>query len=151
MRTIAGLALLLVACGGSPEPKAADAPMTTAKPAAASQAGTTAQRVPISHLERAQVKLAIGKGLGVFLRNLSVDDYPVMKEGRFYGFRLKSLNPDWAIDLRPGDVVIRVNGQVIERPEQADAAMRSLEKAAALKIEYERDGKAQTLEIPIRD
>ena len=83
--------------------------------------------------------------------NVMVEDYPAMKEGRFYGFRLKALNPDWAIDLRPGDVIVRVNGQVIEHPEEADAALRSLEKAAALKIDYERDGKMKTLELPIVD
>ena len=61
------------------------------------------------------------------------------------------LNADWAVDLRPGDVITRVNGHTIEHPEDADAAMRSLEKAPSLKVDYERDGKLRTLEIPIVD
>ena len=51
----------------------------------------------------------------------------------------------------PGDVVTRVNGIVPEHPEEADAALRSLEKAPALKVEFEREGKAKTLELPIVD
>ena len=66
-------------------------------------------------------------------------------------FKLKTINPDWAIDLRPGDVITRVNGQAIEHPEEADAALRSLEKAPSLKVDYEREGKPRTLELPIVD
>lgn len=142
--------LFVVACGGSPEPKAAQAPKTSTTSAATppADADRTA-RPPIARLKRTDVKLAIDKGLGVLLQNIMVEDYPAMKEGRFYGFRLKALNPDWTVDLKPGDVIVRVNGQIIERPEHADAALRSLEKAPALKIDYEREGKMRTLELPI--
>ncbi len=151
MRSIAVLALLAVAaCGGSPEPKTAEAPKTSTT-GASTPAAAAATRAPIAQLRRGEVKSAIGRGLGVFLQNVSVDDYPVMKDGRFHGFRLKAINPDWAIDLRPGDVITRVNGQPIEHPEEADAALRSLEKAPALKVDYERDGKPRTLELPIVD
>lgn len=140
--------ILLAACGGSPEPKAAEAPKTSTTGATAP---VTSARAPITKLERREVKAAIGRGLGVFLQNVSVEDYPVMKDGRFYGFKLKAIHPDWVIDLRPGDVITRVNGQPIEHPEEADAALRSLEKAPALKVDYERDGKPRTLELPIVD
>lgn len=151
MRTLLAAAMLaLVACGGSPEPKTAAAPSTSTTGASTpSSEGTPAPRSPA--LRRAQVIRTIDAGLGVFLQNVAFDDYPVMKNGRFYGFRLKALNPSWAVDLKPGDVVTRINGQTIEHPEEADAALRSLEKAASLKIDYERDGKPRTLEIPIVD
>jgi len=74
-----------------------------------------------------------------------------MHEGKFHGFKIKSINPDWNVDIKPGDVITRVNGIVPEHPEEADAALRSLEKAASLKIDYERDGKPRTLELPIVD
>jgi type II secretory pathway component PulC len=148
----AAFALFAFACGGSPEPKNADAPKASTTSASTAPASDPMKaRAPITQLKRADVKLAIDKGLGVFLQNVMVEDYPAMKEGRFYGFRLKALNPDWAIDLRPGDVIVRVNGQVIEHPEEADAALRSLEKAASLKVDYEREGKMRTLELPIVD
>lgn len=143
--------IFLVGCGGSPEPKAAEAPKTSTTSAATPPPDGTATRAPIAQLKRADVKLAINKGLGVLLQNIMVEDYPAMKDGRFYGFRLKALSPAWAVDLKPGDVIVRVNGQVIEHPEEADAALRSLEKAPALKIEYEREGRMRTLELPIVD
>jgi type II secretory pathway component PulC len=129
-------ALFVVACGGSPEPKTAEAPKTSTTSANPASSDPAMQRAPVTQLKRADVM---------------VEDYPAMKDGRFYGFRLKALNPDWAVDLRPGDVIVRVNGQVIEHPEEADAALRSLEKAPALKIDYEREGKMRSLEIPIVD
>lgn len=144
------LTLLAGACGGSPEPKTADAPKAATTSASTSPPSDPLKsRAPVTQLKRADVKMAIDRGLGVFLQNVMVEDYPAMKEGRFYGFRLKALNPDWAVDLRPGDVIVRVNGQIIEHPEEADAALRSLEKAGSLKIDYEREGKLKTLELPI--
>lgn len=141
----------LFACGGSPEPKAAESPKTSTTSAATPPPDGAVTRAPITRLKRADVKLAIDKGLGVLLQNIMVEDYPAMKDGRFYGFRLKTLNPAWAVDLKPGDVIVRVNGHVIEHPEEADAALRSLEKAASLRIDYEREGKMRTLELPIVD
>ena len=152
MRHAVLFALLAVACGGSPEPKNAESPKTSTTSASTPPPSDPLKaRAPITQLRRADVKLAIDRGLGVFLQNVMVEDYPAMKDGRFYGFRLKALNPDWALDLRPGDVIVRVNGQVIEHPEEADAALRSLEKAPSLKIDYEREGKMRTLELPIVD
>jgi type II secretory pathway component PulC len=153
-RSLVVLALpFFVACGGgAPEPKTAEAPKTSTTGASAPPMDVGAPaRAPITQLKRAAVKTAIGQGLGVLLQNVQVDDYPAMKDGRFQGFKLKALNPDWAVDLRPGDVIMRVNGQSIEHPEEADAALRSLEKAASLKIDYEREGKPRSLEIPIVD
>jgi type II secretory pathway component PulC len=116
----------------------------------AGAAGAEAPK-PVTSLRRARVKEAIAQGLGAFLQNVTVDDWPVMQEGKFHGFKIKTINPEWGVDLRPGDVVTRVNGIVPEHPEEADAALRSLEKAASLKVDFERDGKAKTLELPIVD
>lgn len=148
MRSFAVLAVALAACGGAPSPNAGGAPKTSTTGASTTAPATAA---PVTKLERAKVKAAIGRGLGVLLQNVAVDDYPVLANGRFKGFRLKALNPDWAVDLRPGDVILRVNGQPIEHPEEADAALRALEKAPSLKIDLERDGKPRTLELPIVD
>lgn len=124
----------------SPSPQAT-APTTTA---AAVAPRTTA-------IKRSQIKQTIGKGLGYFLQNVTVEDYPAMKANKFYGWKLRSVNAELGVDLRPGDVVTKVNGLPIEHPEEADAAMRSLEKAPSLRVDFERDGKPQTLELPITD
>ena len=145
----ATLVLFAAACGGSkPPPNTANA----AQPASTETAAPApAAPKPITSLKRAAVKATIAQGLGAFLRNVSVEDWPVMHDGKFYGFKIRTINPDWGVDLKPGDVVTRVNGIVPERPEQADAALRSLDKAATLKVDFERDGKAKTLELPIVD
>ncbi len=138
--------LLATACGeATPPPKAPEtAPARAAEPPAP-------KPVAITSLKRAAVKETIAQGLGVFLQNVTVEDWPVMHDGKFHGFKIRALNPDWLLDLKPGDVVTRVNGIVPEHPEEADQALRSLEKAKSLKVEYEREGKAKTLEIPIVD
>ena len=152
-RFVAVLALPLaaVACGGSSPP-----PATAQAKAPAASAVETAEPAPSAApaaLTRAQVREAIKRGVGAFLNasQLTFDDWPVMQAGRFHGFRLRSIRADLGLDLKPGDVLLSVNGMPIERPEQADAAMRSLEKATALRVDYERDGAPRVIEIPIVD
>lgn len=142
------LVLFATACGGGDKPKDAHDVATTPAPSAAPVA-TPAQ--PVTALKRAAVKETIARGLGAFLQNVAVEDWPVMHEGKFHGFKIRSINTTWGVDLKPGDVVTRVNGIVPEHPEEADAALRSLEKAASLKVDFEREGKAKTLELPIVD
>ena len=145
IRTAFALALVLTACGGSATPPPAKSAAT------ATDIPAPSAPKPITALKRADVRGAITQGLGVFLQNVSVDDYPVMQNGKFYGFKIKELNPEWSVDLRPGDVVTRINGVVPERPDDADSAFRSLDKATALKVDFEREGKPRTLELPIVD
>lgn len=139
-------ASLVFGCGGSsPPPVAAPAP----KPVEAAVAAAPA--TPPSSLKRSAVKQTIQRGVGAFLQNVTVADWPAMKDGKFHGWTIKSIRADWGVDLKPGDVVTRVNGMPIERPEEADAALRSLEKAKSVRIEYERSGQPKTLELPIVD
>jgi type II secretory pathway component PulC len=143
--------LASVACGETPPAKTAQ---SAATPAASDAAPTTtAAAVPAktTSLRRSQVKQGIARGLGYFLQNVTVEDYPVMRGNKFYGFKIRAINAELGVDLQPGDVVTRVNGMSIEHPEEADAAMRALEKAPALRVELERDGKPRTLELPITE
>ena len=146
---VLGLSVAFPACGEAPPAKSAQT--STAAPATAP---TTTAAVVVERttaLRRSQVKQTIGKGLGYFLQNVTVEDYPVMKGGKFHGFKIRAISAELGVDLRPGDVVTRVNGMPIEHPEEADAAMRALEKAPALRVDYERGGKPQVLELPIRE
>jgi type II secretory pathway component PulC len=156
MRTAHALSLCLVtlataACGGAqPAARSANADGDLSDPAPAAAPTTTAAVTEkVTSLSRAQVRFMIRSGLGVFFQNVALDDFPVMQNNKFHGFKIRAMNPAWSVDLRPGDVVTRVNGMPIEHPEEADAAMRALEKAPALKIDYERDGKAAVFELPI--
>jgi type II secretion system protein C len=150
---VAALSLLssVAACGGAtattklaktPEPTT---PAPPDKPAPAAD-----DRV----LRRSVVRSVVKGGLGLFLQRVTLDDQPVTKDGRFHGFRIAAL-PDAAlwrgVDLRPGDVIVRVNGMPIEHPEEALEAFRSLEVASELRVAYERDGVGRELSFPILD
>ena len=141
--------LASVACGETPPAKSAESAATAPEAAPT----TTAAAVPpkTTSLHRSAVKAGIVRGLGYFLQNVTVEDYPVMRGNKFYGFKVKAISAELGVDIQPGDVVTRVNGMSIEHPEDADAAMRSLEKASALKVDFERDGKPRTLELPITE
>ncbi len=131
------------ACGGAPPAK------TLQKSAAPAPSVSAA---PLSSLRRSGVKQRIAQGLGYFLQEVAVEDYPVIVGGKFRGFKIKAIAADWGgVDLRPGDVVTAVNGMSIEHPEDADAAFRSLEKAKGLRVDFDREGKPRTLDLPIVD
>ena len=144
------VALSFFACGESPPAKAPEGTSPAARVAApTTTASATLEKTTALH--RTQVKQTIAKGLGYFLQGVAVEDYPVMTGGKFHGFKIKAITGDWGVDLRPGDVITRVNGMTIEHPEEADAALRSLDKAQALRVDFDRDGKPLTLELPIVD
>jgi type II secretory pathway component PulC len=142
--SLAGAAL---ACGESPPARSA---VAAASPTTAPPTTTTVAPLTTS-LRRSQVKQAIGRGVGYFLQNVELDELPAMKGSRFYGWKLRGVSAELGVDLRPGDVVTGVNGLPLEHPEEADAALRALDKAPALRVDFEREGKPQTLILPITD
>ncbi|HZU83450.1 MAG TPA: hypothetical protein VE987_11060 [Polyangiaceae bacterium] len=100
------------------------------------------------------MQAALAQGLGAFLQHVELDDTPVRVGGRFHGFRIAALRGAdfWAgIDLKPGDVVTRVNGLPIERPEQAQTAFEALASASELRVSFERDGQPHELVLSIVD
>jgi S1-C subfamily serine protease len=159
-RSPVGLVALLVlmtlaACGGSgPATKGAVKPATPADVAPAPKPVATTSAPSERSLRRSAVRSVVKGGLGLFLQRAALDDQPVMKEGHFYGFRIAALHdPEfWSgVDLRPGDVITRVNGMPIEHPEEALEAFHSLEVASELRVAYDRDGAARELAYTILD
>lgn len=113
--------------------------------------GKAVVKRPITSLKRAEVNATLRDGVGYFLQNVMVEEWPVMRDGKFHGFKIQTINEAWGIDLKVGDVVTRVNGVVPEKPDDAEVVLRSLEKATALKVDYERNGMPRVLELPIVD
>jgi type II secretory pathway component PulC len=149
---LGALAVTLCQCGGATPAPSEPAPGASAKPAAPS--AVVAPPASDHRLKRSAVHAAIAQGLGAFLQHVDLDDAPVRVGGRFRGFRIAALRDAafWSgIDLKPGDVVTRVNGFPIERPEQAQTAFESLEVASELRVSYERDGEPRELVYPIVD
>lgn len=134
------------ACAGSS--RQADAPLISVE-----RERSRAERPPEpKRLERAEVERAVADGLGQFLQHVSVE--ASVTDGVFQGFRILELRPPaaWAgVDLREGDVVTRINGQPIERPEQAYAVFVGLKRADRVVVSYLRGGQPGELVIPIVD
>ena len=82
-------------------------------------------------LRRVSLLRVLDAGLPRWLQGVEGDR--VLAKRRFQGWLVKSIHPDdpcyQDLDLRPGDVVQKVNGKSIERPEQAFAVVESLRTA----------------------
>ncbi|MEO6599816.1 MAG: serine protease [Polyangiaceae bacterium] len=140
------LGLLAVGCGADPLPPAA-APRVVAK---ASVARPAAPRPPQGALFRDDVNALIDQGFPQFLQRVEVE--PRLVEGQFRGWTIVNLSPSdfWSnVDLRPGDIVTRVNDLPIERETEAFDAFESLKGATDLRVTFQRDGKSRLLEYKI--
>jgi type II secretory pathway component PulC len=77
------------------------------------------------------------------------------EQGRFRGWVVRRLYPGdpchQMVDLRPGDVVVRVNGRSIERDRQAHEIFTELRVAPGLVVEIVRAGTARKITLPIVD
>lgn len=151
--------LSIVACGASTPPAHSadqDARDSHVDPIKAEATASTSNpdAAPSSTLHRADVHRVVAKGLGAFLSRVSLDDHPAQTpDGKFVGFRIAALQGNsWkGVDLKPGDIVTKVNGFPIERPEQALEVFQSLDVASELRVGVERDGVPRELRYAIVD
>jgi len=138
-------------CGGAtaePEP-------TTPSPTVAESEPVPAYESPVTSgtILRAELTPILDAGLGRFLQGVVTE--PRLEEGDFVGFEIVSLYPDdphfAQLGLQPGDVVTKVNGRSIERPEHAIEVWSSLRVASQLLVEYLHEGEARELRFEIVD
>nr|AYM54426.1 hypothetical protein [Phaselicystis flava] len=138
------LAVVGAGCAGETQVQVA-APAPAAKPAAAKPAAAAPGRVTRAEVDRVLTQMGPA---WIFRRVLREETFD--KEGRFAGWRLTGLPQEWiGIDLKPGDVVTKVNGSALETPDQAWEAWKSVAKLKEIRIQLERGGKAQEVVIPI--
>ncbi|HEX2673819.1 MAG TPA: serine protease [Polyangiaceae bacterium] len=137
---------LLIGCGAAPEP-----PPAAPKPVAqAPVVAPAAQRPPQGALYREDVNALLARGFPEFLQHVDVE--PRLVDGQFRGWSIVQLNPSefWSgVDLKPGDIVTRVNDLPIERETEAFDAFESLKKSDALRVAFQRDGQSRLLEYKI--
>ena len=104
-------------------------------------------------LARAEVDRFMANGPQWFIRQ--VDMEPARLADRFVGYRLQRFFDGDArfarVDLKVGDVVLRVNGMPIGRPEQFMKAWGELKVAKELAVEYVRGGLQRELRWEIRE
>ncbi|MCP4603816.1 MAG: hypothetical protein GY847_25410 [Proteobacteria bacterium] len=78
---------------------------------------------------------------------------PVFEKGKFVGFRITEFThgtPE-AIDIRTGDVILRINGRMVERPEVYFEIFQELKVAGEISFELLRNGEEQTITYPVVD
>jgi type II secretory pathway component PulC len=148
----------LLACGGARPARSASETQTasSSSPTVASASDTppaaTARRP--GPLTRSEADALVAQGLGAWLARVRVA--PVFQTGHFVGFRLEAARDldAWhaaGADVRVGDVIQRVNGIRMERPEQALWAFERLRIAQAIEVQLLRDGSTVTVRSPIVD
>jgi type II secretory pathway component PulC len=141
------LLTMLVGCGAAPaQPPAA--PKVAAKPA--QRAKAEAPRPPKGALFREDVNAVIDSGFPQFLQRIEVE--PRLVDGQFRGWSIVNLSPRdfWTgVDLKPGDIVTRVNDLPIERETEAFDVFESLKEADTLRVSFQRDGQSRLLEYRI--
>jgi hypothetical protein len=133
---------LSTALTGLPEPEGS-------APVSEPPAGDNLGRDPYSGtINRAGLVTIVDQGLGRFLGRLKLA--PVVQKGQFVGFGVTGIDPTWGdVGLRPGDVILRVNGQPIERPEQAMSVFETLRVVSEIAVELTRDGVPATLRFRV--
>jgi hypothetical protein len=99
-------------------------------------------------LTREGLVAILDQGLGRFLQHVKLE--PSMETGKFRGFRVAAIDPAWqGVGIQSGDVITRVNGHPIERPEQALTAFESLRTASEVKVDLTRAGVAESVRYRI--
>lgn len=143
--TVSFVALAMIAgCGGA-------APEThTVAPVAALPPPPVEVHEPV--IQRAALDAVLDQGLGAFLGRVTTA--PSLDGNRFVGFQVVELRDATlfeGVDLQPGDVIVSVNGQSIERPDDAFTAWTGLRVASEITVAVLRDGARRDLRFPIVD
>ena len=104
-------------------------------------------------IPRAELAKVLDASPGYFLQHVQTE--PRFAHGRFAGWRVVSFFPGDArfagIDLQAGDVVTRINGKPIEKPEQFMTVWTELRTSKELVVDVERAGAARKLRWTIAD
>ena len=103
-------------------------------------------------IKRSELRKMHARGAGAFIRQVSL--HPVMdRNRRFIGFSIERMfwnAPGFPkIGIKVGDIVLKVTGLSIARPEQFMQVWNELPKIPELVIEYLRQGRRHILRIPI--
>lgn len=131
--------------------------MQAAQPSADGTAEATQAVLPdqleAGQISRGSLNVVLAGGVGRFLARLRAE--PRLDAGRFVGWRLTSFADGDATlragVLQPGDTVLRVNGQSIERPEQFKDLWDSMATSSDLVLQIERAGKQSEVRYRIVD
>lgn len=137
------------AVAAEPEPLAAAA----ASPARTAPEATCTAFARPGVIRRSAIRRAVDAGLGQWLGGVEIEAR--VGKGRFQGWVVRRLHPDdpcyQQVDIQAGDVVTRVNGKSVEKPEQANEVFTALRTAPAIVVDLQRGGAAHKVKLAIAD
>jgi type II secretory pathway component PulC len=109
---------------------------------------------PVASLTRAMLREALAHGPARVLAAMEFAERPVFRNGRFLGLRLLARHDTGAsrelFDVRPGDVILTVNGVAPRTPEDLARAARVVLDANAVEVSLLRDGAPVLVQVPVR-
>ncbi len=115
---------------------------------AATRTGTDAPATEApGTLTRKALDETLAAGPGAFLGKVRVR--AVAEKSVFRGWVIVALWPGADVELAPGDVVKRLNGRTLERPDDVSALWDTLRQAREIVVEYERGGEPRVLRVPV--
>lgn len=148
-----------------PEPVASevdhgDMPMDEAiqasEPLEANAAPATGPTRPENTIFRSELGRATHGGKPAYLL-AQLGPEPYRPGNRFIGWKITSVWPDDPdlcgvdCDLASGDIILSVNGNTLERPDQLSALMSDIAKVDSLRVKTLRDGKMRDRTYQIAD
>ncbi len=149
-RPLLALPVLLAGLAACARPQPANEPLNDPALAAKMAAAAKGPKAPPGHLLRDEVDQVLTQIGPAWVFRRVMREEVIKKDGKFAGWRVTGLPEEWTgIDLRPGDVVTRINGLALETPDAAWDAWKSVAKYPALKVSITRDGTNRELTIPI--
>lgn len=127
---------------------ASDPPRPQAPAAAPETPEPVEPALPPGSLSRKRVDAVLKEGPPWLLSRVQVEE--VLRKGAFVGWRVVSLPASWeGSGVRTGDVVTRVNGLGLEKPDDFFAVWTNIAQAKEVRLAIERDGKPEELAMPI--
>ena len=153
--TLAVLALTAVACGGAAqkndqiEETPLMPPQDETTSAETAEAPAPASGAHPGEIRRGDLTAILDRGPGAVLA--MVETEPHRENGQFVGFTLSRFpgGAPAALDLREGDVLLKVNGLRIATPDDYFRAFQELKVASELRFEILRGDKRLTLTYPV--
>lgn len=124
-------------------------PLVSSRPAA------PLRNAPPGTITQSELLSVLDISPGVFLSHVELE--PRLVGGRFAGWTVRRFFPDDArfldAPIRPGDIVLRINGSTCERPEQLIAVWKRLRESQpgtdSLDVEINRGGVVTAWRWPI--
>jgi hypothetical protein len=130
-------------CGAATPP-----PDKSTAPPSAAAAAPAVPALPPGQLARGQVENVLVQGPPWLLRRVPIEE--VIRAGAFIGWKVLALPDSWSnIEIKPGDVITKVNGATLERPDDLFEVWKGLVTAKEIRIDYEREGAPRQLVLQI--